>query len=152
MSGFRAFLEDMGDRPKGHTLERIDNNGPYSKANCKWATPAEQAKNRRTNVLVTLDGETKIFKDWCKQAGLDYRMLLEKMRGTTRTHEYMLNRYWIKVRGVRKRFTAWANEFSVDPNALWGFVDKSGLEVWDAFELVAERRNWQPTPPITHPT
>lgn len=43
---FRSFLHDMGQRPAGRTLDRIDNDAGYHAANCKWSTPAEQARNR----------------------------------------------------------------------------------------------------------
>jgi len=47
LESFESFLQDMGERPIGHTLDRINSNDDYKKENCKWSTYKEQANNRR---------------------------------------------------------------------------------------------------------
>lgn len=69
---FENFIADMGERPVGLTLDRIDNDGPYSKTNCKWSSGMEQSRNRRTNRLVTLNGTTKSLAEWCEELNLPY--------------------------------------------------------------------------------
>lgn len=67
---FDNFLADMGERPTGMTLERVDNNKGYSPDNCRWASRAEQNRNTRKNRLFTIDGQTKIFAEWIRESGL----------------------------------------------------------------------------------
>lgn len=63
---FEKFLLDMGEKPKDRSLERRDNNKGYSKDNCYWATWIQQSNNKRANVTLTIDGETRTITQWCE--------------------------------------------------------------------------------------
>lgn len=69
---FEAFLADMGLRPSpDHSIDRINNELGYSPENCRWATPREQSRNRRSNNIITIDGVSKTVTDWAKEYGLN---------------------------------------------------------------------------------
>ncbi len=67
---FENFLADMGERPEGLTLDRRDNNGPYSPENCRWVTHFVQMGNTRRNVWVTYLGETRYLSAWARYFGV----------------------------------------------------------------------------------
>jgi hypothetical protein len=66
---FEYFLEDMGEPPEGHELDRTDNDGPYSKENCHWIPAADQASNKRSNRLIWIGGESAILARWLEMYG-----------------------------------------------------------------------------------
>jgi hypothetical protein len=68
---FENFLADMGERPAGKTIERIDNDGPYTKANCRWATVAEQMRNTRRNRFVLINEKQLCLAEAARTIGAD---------------------------------------------------------------------------------
>lgn len=70
-NSFERFIADMGPAPtSSHQIDRIRNSEGYSADNCRWATRQEQCRNRTSNRLVTVGGETKPLQAWCDQYGI----------------------------------------------------------------------------------
>jgi len=69
---FENFYADMGDRPSGMTVDRIDVNGDYEPNNCRWATPTQQANNKRTNRCIEWNGQSKTLMEWSRETGIEH--------------------------------------------------------------------------------
>lgn len=69
-TSFQNFLADMGERPTAsHSIDRINPRGQYDPANCRWATPLQQQRNRTNNTFVTIDGVRKCVTEWVEAPG-----------------------------------------------------------------------------------
>lgn len=77
---FAGFFADMGERPEGTSLDRHNNDGPYSKENCRWATNEQQGRNRSTNVFLSFDGKTMCLLDWAAFLGVPHNTLYGRRR------------------------------------------------------------------------
>jgi len=76
---FPNFLADMGERPAGMTLDRIDNDKGYEPGNCRWATPKEQSRNTRANRMVEAFGRTQCLAAWAEECGLKWWTLYARL-------------------------------------------------------------------------
>lgn len=81
LDSFETFFSDMGPRPTdSHSLDRKDNDGPYSKDNCRWALPVVQSRNRRSNRLLTHEGITLTVTEWAAKTGIKRSTLNMRLR------------------------------------------------------------------------
>lgn len=85
--GFVNFLADMGQRPPGHSIDRIDNNGNYEPGNCRWATTSQQASNRRPyghnrkqGQLIEFNGESLTAEEWSVRLGGGHGLVWSRLK------------------------------------------------------------------------
>lgn len=77
---FENFYADMGHRPDGLSLDRIDNSKGYSKGNCRWADRKTQARNRRSNTLLTIGGRRQSIVAWAEELGVSIHTVHDRLK------------------------------------------------------------------------
>jgi len=98
---FECFLKDMGERPQGATLSRVDNDGNYEKGNCKWETDwREQVRNRSNTHWVEYLGDRMTLSDFAKLIGLCKNTLYNRVAQGWPT-ERIVNHYTQKGKWAR---------------------------------------------------
>lgn len=97
LNDFDQFVFDMGERPKGMTLDRINNNGNYEPQNCRWVSYKKQQNNKSSNHYLTYNDETRTLSEWAEYLNIKvstlnkrinvYKMPLEKAFKRRRVNE-----------------------------------------------------------------
>lgn len=88
MSGFEAFVSDMGLRPsEEHTLDRVDNDGDYEPNNCRWSTPLQQSRNNRNCRMLAYQGKTQSVTEWAEELSISRQTIYGRLYRGCSTEE-----------------------------------------------------------------
>ena len=116
---FKSFLKDMGVKPEGMTLDRIDSSKNYSPKNCRWANRHDQARNKKNNVWLEYKGKRMILTDWAKAYGMPKLKLWKRINSGYSVKDALEMGYrerdckMIEFQGERLSITGWAKRTGI---------------------------------------
>ncbi len=87
VDSFANFVEDMGERPDGYTLDRVDGGEEYSPDNCRWADWNTQGLNKKSVKKIEYRGETLTLNEWSQRLGIKYQTLWWRLNRKKQTAE-----------------------------------------------------------------
>lgn len=133
LCSFETFIADLGRRPAGLTLDRIETNGDYCPSNCRWATWETQRRNKRTNRWFEFNGKKMVLPDWAKETGIPLGTLRQRLLETGWSVERAFtespgtrksNNRWITFRGKTKTGAEWARTLGISYQTLKTRINK----------------------------
>lgn len=133
VNDFAAFKAAVGPRPKGTTLDRIDNTKGYEPNNVRWTTRKVQANNRETNVVVTYNGLTMTLAQWSDHLGWKYGLLASRWKKGIRGDELfdppkMIRNQEVTYKGETMTLNEWSRKYDV-PYATLVWRHKNGKDL-----------------------
>lgn len=90
VNSFETFLRDMGERPEGKSLDRIDNKNGYSKENCRWSTQKAQCRNRTNNKIVIFNGDKVPLFELSERYNVSITLLYNRLQRKWPTEKAIL--------------------------------------------------------------
>ncbi len=155
MNSFENFLADMGPRPEGMTIERVEVNGGYAPENCVWASYHAQSRNTSRNIKVAFQGKTQCLKDWAAELGMDFYTLRGRLKAgwsvqdaftkpSATKREAMLaaqalGHHRVAAFGQTKTVAGWSQESGLSRNCLGRRLAK-GMGAEQALRMPSRRR------------